>query len=300
MKYKIKNILGSGSTATTFLIKSNNKCYALRRQKIYKNEVLEYKDNFKNEKIIENTDKSFYRLIYFNKFINTINKNHFTVIYEYNIDKCKFTQPLTDWVQNNPDALKHYNALINSKYCFDIITDIKDGIINDILYRLNNEQVYSCIIQIVFAFHLMHSNGFYHRDCNANNFMYKKTSLKTIKILGMNIPTFGYLFSLIDYMDVISTKFKLSDSEMSDITIRNYKYEDMVRFLYSCIFHDDYIYKNIINKLLNDKKLEYKYPEIEAFKYKRLTYEDTKYYCLNINDPKKIIKYFYKLIKLKK
>jgi len=298
MKYEIKNILGSGSSATTFLIKSKNKYYALRRQKIFKNEFIEFKDNFTHDKILENTDKSLYRLIYFNKFINTINKNHFTIIYEYNIDKCKFIQPLTDWVQNNPNALKKYNELTDSKYCLDIITDIKDGIINDILYSLNIEQVYSLIIQIVFAFHLMHSNGFYHRDGHSTNLMYKKTSLKTIKIFGMNIPTFGYLYSLIDYGDTISTKFKLSHSEMVAITYGNYKYEDIIRFLNECIFHSDKIFIKIINKLINNEKLEFY--ELEVFKYKRITFEDTKYYCLNINDPKKIIKYFYKLIKLKK
>jgi serine/threonine protein kinase len=301
--YKIIKNIGSGVNATTFKVKKNKKTYAMRREKILNIDAIEYKKKFKNKLINENTDKLLYRQIYFNEFINTINKNHFLIIYEYKISKCKFKQKLNNYIKDNPIKLKKYNEISNSNYSIDIITDLKDGTVKDILHNLTNQQIYSLIIQIVYALNIMHTNNYFHRDLHSGNICYKKTSLKTIKIFNLDIPTFGYLFSIIDYGTVISDKFKLNNKELLNLTFRNLKYEDMVRFLISTIFYNkndtidnfNTTFVKKLYKLLNNKKF-INNSDIEIFNNKKLNYKNTKYYCIHINKPKKIIKYFYKLI----
>lgn len=138
INYKIINTLGSGANATTFTIKIGSKYYALRKEKILDNEATLIEENIKNNNllIVNDKDKGLYRQIYFNKFINKINKNHFTIIYKYYIDKCKFIQPLSDYVKNNSHRLDKYNELQKSNYCYELITDLKDGELWSILYIL--------------------------------------------------------------------------------------------------------------------------------------------------------------------
>jgi hypothetical protein len=298
-KYKIIEVIGTGNQATTYKIQIGKKYYALRREKIFKSEAIKLKEIFKNKNTLENTDNHFYRQIYFNNFINTINKNHFITLYKYKINKCNFTQNLLDFTKNNPNLLKRYNDLLKSKYCIDIIMDLKDGIIYDILSKLSSNQIYSLIIQCIYALHLMHSNGFYHTDINESNIMYKKTTLKTIKIFGLKIPTFGYLYSIIDYEEVISTKFKLSDNEILNMSSRNYKYEDNMKILCRCIFYGSEDRLNIINKIISNDKTLFNDDWFNNHfdNQSLLKYEHIKYYILNVNDPHKLINYFYKLIK---
>ena len=84
---------------------------------------------------------------------------------------------------------------------------MKDGVLSDIMTNLNKKQVYSLIIQISYAFHLMHINNYIHGDPFSKNICYKKTKLKKIKILDLDIPTYGYIFSLIDYGTIVNYKF---------------------------------------------------------------------------------------------
>ena len=294
-KYKIVSVISKDSNAIVYKIKINNKYYALRKEKIYKQDALIHKDNFKYNKILDNTHLSLYRLIYFNEFINKINNIHFTIIYNYSIEKCSFHQPLTNTLKNNPIELKKHNELIKSKYCLNIITDIKDGTLLEILYQLSRNQIYSMILQILYAVHLMHYNGFNHSAINVTNIFYKKTKIKKIKIFdNIIIYTFGYLYSLINYENVFSNKYILSENEIKYATIRNLKYEDYMSFLSNGIHHDCPIMFKIINKILNAENLSS--DDISFFLGKKLSYESTLYYCLHINEPMKIVKYFHKLI----
>jgi len=90
------------------------------------------------------------------------------------------------------------DLLLNSKYCLDIINDIKDGSLEDIINSLSQNQYYSM------DYHLMHTHKFYHTNTRISNFCFSKTNIKYLDILGFNIPTFGYIFSIIDYFDIKS------------------------------------------------------------------------------------------------
>ena len=52
----------------------------------------------------------------------------------------------------------------------------------------------------------MHLYDFYHRDLRRKNICFIKTNLLYIKIFNKKNPTYGYIFSLIDYGCVISNK----------------------------------------------------------------------------------------------
>jgi hypothetical protein len=293
-KYKIIDVMNNNCTTPIFKINIGNKYYALTRYKLQKSEILEYKDIFRNNKILENTDSNHIlnRIIYFNQFMNTINKNHFPKLYKYKINKCIFTQQLKD-------KLTKYNELIISKYCLDVITDLQDGTLYSILYSLSAKQIYSAIIQCVYILHLIHSNGFYHRDVHGSGFLYKKTKLKTIKIFGLAIPTFGYIYSIIDYQNIISTKFQLNYDETFEMSSRDYKYEDNMNFLNYSILHGSVEAINIVNKIINKDNTLFNDKGYSNFYERKLNYVETANYCLYASDSHKLINYFYKLIKSK-
>ena len=289
MKYKIISEINCGCFSTVYKIKIGSKYYALRRQKVLKDEAVEYNYNFKNNKILENTRTGYfniYKVLYFNNFINKINKNHFSILYNYQINKCNFTQKLLDRCIG-AEHLTRRNLLLKSKYCFDMIFDIKDGSLDNIINNLSQNQFYSLIIQILYGLYLMHKNKFYHKDTNITNLCYKKTSIKYLNILGLNVPTFGYIFSIIDYGDVQSILFLSTDINVNKVlSYLDLSYYDNIRFLAECLFYNDKIILNDDGTIFNDPK----------FKDRKLNYKDTKYFIKNaINEPK-IIKYFYKKI----
>ena len=167
------------------------------------------------------------------------------------------------------------------------ITDLKDGTLLSIYNKLSLNEIYSMIIQIIYALYLMHSNDFYHTDLHGGNIMYNKTNNKSIKILNFNLPTFGYIWIIIDYGLIESPRFKYSHrNRLKKFIYRNHSYEDIIGFLCEGIFNWD----PIIGKIVSNIKLSNKEIKIH---FTKLNYEDTKKYCKYANNPIKIIKYFY-------
>lgn len=292
---KIISLINNGVSATVYKIKIGDKYYALRREKILESEAIEYKKEFKKNNIYENCDKWYlFRLIYFNQFINKINKEHFNILYKYKISKCNFTQKLEEWTKKN--MLDRYNQLSKSEYCFDMITDLKEGHIDpEFIKSLSKNQIYSLIIQCLYALNLMHINDFYHRDIKYDNIMWSKTTKQKIKILNYDIPTGGYIYSLVDYQNIISGKFNSTDLKKA-ILSKDLKYEDNISFLNRCLFGSDkvnepmydLVYKIIYNYDNTDIEIINKLKEIN------LTYKDVIKFYKYAHDNKKIIKYFYK------
>ena len=66
--------------------------------------------------------------------------------------------------------------------------------------------------------HLLSENSFRHNDIHYNNIMYKEVDYdKTIKILGRNVPTYGYIFCLVDYGLILHPKFDLLSTEKAKL-----------------------------------------------------------------------------------
>ena len=75
---------------------------------------------------------------------------------------------------------------------------------------------------------------------------------------------------------------------------RNLKYEDYMSFLCEGIHHGCPNIFKIIIKILNAEYLST--DDISSFMWKKLSYESTQFFCLHLNEPMKIVKYFHKLI----
>lgn len=71
-------------------------------------------------------------------------------------------------------------------------------------YKQSAKYIYSFLSQLFYIFYLMDRNNWYHTDLNTGNMMYKSVSENYEVLANINgkiykIPTFGYLWYVIDY-----------------------------------------------------------------------------------------------------
>ena len=300
-------IIGKGRNGTVYKINKGSKKYALKKSKIPDLNALDFIEKFKKSKLeLKDTNHKYLRSIYFNKFINKINTNHFSILYKYSIDDCDFQHELNlDSNKFKPSSIEKNDKLNTQKYCLSLLYDLKDGDLSKIYSKLNKKQYYSLIIQINYALYIMHQNGFYHLDIHAENICFVKTKQEYIKIFKYDIPTYGYIFSLIDYDGVQNINFNLNYDEKLYLYDKIFSYNDNFNFLITGVFYikmsnllsvrqQNLNTLELLNKIILRKKLSK--DELTYFDDKMLNYEETKYYMKNLNNEKKIIKYFYNLL----
>jgi len=337
MKYKIIETMGSGVVGTTYKVEINKKYYALKINKISHEDAIKISKANKNI-TSELFDLQVFREIYFAKKMNSV-PNHFMKIYKYKIKKnCKHIQPFHSYRTQNKDVDNLMNELDKSKYCIEYVLDLKDGNLYNIIDQLTSNQIYSMIIQITYAIYLINSKGFYHYDIHTENIGYVKTDIEYLNIFDHQIPTFGYIYSLIDYGSVKSREFQLKKNIeffMHPIC----KLYDYIMFLHMVIAkflkmyqymdknnikHTDFKDKVVETKEFNQLFLQYplnsyesilplfhsSYPDITLQilgidqnhpKYNDLskcylTKDQVLYYLTNIDNPTKIVEYFYNLL----
>jgi hypothetical protein len=208
---KIIKILGSGMFGTTYKVKknSNNKIYALKRQKILKSFIT------------KNTKYYMWRELYFYSWINKLSisdQKFFMKMIDYKFySNCQYFNPQSEKPNN-----KIIQKLIKSKHCLDLLLDLKDGIVSDLLskssFKSNNKQFYSMIIQCSYICYLMNKSSYSHNDLHYGNIAYvkvPKNSMIKMIINGKNyfIKSYGYQFSAIDYGLILHKKFILTTKE---------------------------------------------------------------------------------------
>lgn len=81
-----------------------------------------------------------------------------------------------------------------------------DGTLEDFLKEdnFNSDIIYSCLFQVSYALHYLQKHfNFIHNDLHINNIMYKKTNKEylyyKLNNLYFKLPTFGYIFKIIDF-----------------------------------------------------------------------------------------------------
>ena len=205
--------IGSGVIGTIYKAILNNKEIIIKRTHVKDNEISKTIDLIND----------------FDKFARNYTK-HFMICDSYRIKKnCEFRHLVSKEFKKNADKkmLKWYNDVHNSNICLDVLYSPKlDGTLNnfigdiDFVHDKNLTKIIpATLIQLFYIDYILRENGWIHLDMHTSNFMYKKTSNKSIIInLGAkkyNIPTYGRLWYLIDY-DIISL-FKIND--------KNYKSE---------------------------------------------------------------------------
>jgi hypothetical protein len=103
--------------------------------------------------------------------------------------------------------------LAKSKTCIRKIYELLDGKVQDIIYDLTQEQIYSFIIQIALIIKILEKAKYIHGDFHSGNIGYIKTNKKYIKYGKLKIQTFGYIYKAIDLGSIMHPTYKLSDRE---------------------------------------------------------------------------------------
>jgi len=184
----------------------------------FKYDISEEYSDFKKE-------KWFYRNI--KKDIFTINvyesdseydTDSYSSSNEYNLNNKSFKSSKSSKSTNNTnssyDSYESYESDVNDCIaslknipCQYLFIEKLEGTLEDLLCdieNLNIELIKSCIFQISFALSYLQKHfSFTHNDLHINNIMFKKTDKKYIYYKFCNIyfkvPTFGYLFKIIDF-----------------------------------------------------------------------------------------------------
>lgn len=255
-------LLGTGFSGSTYLIKKNNKKYALKIQHILDTDIKNKNSELWNE-------IKFYK--YVSKYFPLFKK-----FYSYNIVKnCTYKKNNKSiGLKISKNYINKYKKLQSSKYCVEYLTSYEDGTLYSIIGKLSAKEYYSLIVQILFAIKILQRNKYTHNDFNGNNITYTKIDKKSIKIKINNkeykIPIFNYIFTIIDYGNVSHPSYIKNKRERNKY-FKNYKKEDIF---------------NLINNIEKYWKNECKYIQIEDINYMKENYKNInkliKYYLLKI------------------
>ncbi len=208
-KYKIIKKLGSGAFGDTFLVKYNDKEYAMKIE------------NITEEEIKKDLSSPVWREI---EFATTMHKecpNHIMKLYEYDIiENCKHKHhnkiESDSYKQGlNQVTKEYYDKKMNSKYCLRMIYSLVDKTIlqySKELIKKPKEVWYSLFIQYFYVTYCLHKKGYSHNDLHKNNIGIVFTENKTITVFKeYRIPTFGMKLVLLDYGLVLNRKYDMTN-----------------------------------------------------------------------------------------
>jgi serine/threonine protein kinase len=205
--YQIVHELGHGMIGTIYLVKKDGKKYALKIEHILEKDVK------------KNLSSRLWREIEFAERMGTQYPDQFMKIYEHDIiDGCQHKQKYSISLDKLPDQpAEEIRQLSKSSFCsrkiYSIVTTSLDRVIDQIDVR----QIYSIIIQLVYAIYLMHSNGYVHNDLHMGNIgLIRQKKNHRINIMGYNLPTYGYQVQIIDYGLVLNKRYRLKSGSFGN------------------------------------------------------------------------------------
>ena len=261
-KFQFIKEIGKGGQGIVYLIKINNKNYALKISKILNIESNKYK-NFLLNKSIE---------IGLFKYINNLSiedQKLFIKLYDYKIHNFK------------------------SNYYYVYLIEYYDGINLTDFYTKNikilSKQNLSIFIQLLKAIYLLYNGGYIHNDINFDNILIKKTKKKFFKFKNKNINYNDFEIKIIDYSLALNNTKILNDN-INNIVFNEIFYSIYIIFFVSKILKINKVkeYKKIkiitLKKIINHYKLFYN----KIIKNYILIYPNSKKYLLNIENIKKI------------
>ena len=198
---KLIEEIGNGWLSVVYKCKINNIYGIYKIEKLYDmnnyNRQIDFSINFGNKY----PDK-FLTLVYY----GTINNCEYNII--INNDIPKFLKK----IKNNINKIKTCSYLA--------YTPILDGTLDDIINSLSYTEYKKMVNDITNTINLMHENGYYHRDINENNIMYKKNNN-------------NYYWYIIDYESIYNQKYQ---SNYLDIIINKKNYNnDKIAFILSIL-----------------------------------------------------------------
>lgn len=228
----VKHEIGKGKVGTTYLaLDKNNNKYAYKVEKITEQEIIDINN--------KSTKSPLYREI---EFATTFKQypEQFMILYDYKI------------INNTLVKLYSYNGIV----------------LADIINKLNINQIYSMIIQLIYAIYLIRKEGYQNGDYHIYNICAMETNKEYITILNKQVKTFGYIYTMIDYGNIRHPKYDLTDIERQKLTNPKYNEMDRVKgFLIGMEFWN-YVSNNkfIIDDFEKNYILSTKYNEMKIIK----------------------------------
>ena len=280
-KIKIIKELGKGLFGSVYLVKIDNKIYALKRQKIVKEAI---KKNYKYE---------IWKEIDFYKWINKLNKNDqifFMKLYDYQIVECNYIHKPEKIID-----LQLYNKLKKSPYCIDLLFDVKDITLRELINKndLDYKERLSIIIQCLYTMYLMHQSNYYHNDTHTGNIMitdcdYNKIIKLNINKKTYNLKTYGYIVSFVDYGLINHPKYLLNKKDKTNYFFNKNHNMDLFVFIDTCLINDE---KNIYPYIKSKKQNPYLFLK-KLYEENYIEYLLTKNIYLGLWNNDEIIEWF--------
>jgi hypothetical protein len=197
--------LGQGMFGTTYECNYKNSKSACKIEHVFENDINNKKSKLWNE----------LKFSYF--FANKYPDQFITLFTHKFIENCTHKQ---NYIVNpkffNSSFQNELKELSKSKYCVLKVYSLVDYTLGQIINSLSKEEIYSFVIQYSYIIHLLETNGFVHGDIHQFNIGVVKTKKKYIKIFKYSVPTFGYLFKLIDFGKVEKKNITLNDKNEMD------------------------------------------------------------------------------------
>lgn len=236
----IVKILGKGYNGISYLMKNNGNVYVLKRQKML------------DEEVTENLNYKIWREIDFLKYIKKLSvkdQSFFMKMYNYNITKCNYIH-IPDYI--DPNYSEELNKRNESKMCLDIKLEYKGNTLDKIISKLDSNEIYCMLIQIIYALGVIRKDNYIHQDIHQGNITYKNTS-KNIKISN-KILNCKYQYSLIDYGEVKHKKYINNQKEINNFNKDFNSNNDIFQLIYQIILQQYMLYGIYIEKKLEFPK----------------------------------------------
>lgn len=255
--FNIIKELGHGMYGTVYLIlfTKNKSEYALKIEHIEKKDI---KPNKKSQ---------IWREINFYMSYGNEHPEKFIRLIEFDfISNCTHKQVYSQDLKLFSIEIQNKIEKINSSnYCVRKVYTLVQGVLSDIIHKLNTKQIYSMIIQIIKITDDLHSNNFVHGDIHSRNIGWEKTTKKNIQIINIPIKTFGYNYKLIDFGLVMKESDAMNKKE--EHIFNNLKYTEIYNIIYMMVNTEMF---DIANKLhimynLHDVYIKFKKKYIKEY-----------------------------------
>lgn len=241
--YKIIKELGHGMVGTVYLIKyyndADNKS-KINKTNTKKTDIYALKiEHVEKKDLKPNIKSEVWRELNFYKNLGNKYPDQFVDLVEYDFIKdCNHVQKYAfDTNLFDKQIQNKIKKKASSSYCIRKIFNLVDGVLTNLIIKLNKNQIYSMIIQLSYSIKLLHKSNYIHGDLHSGNVGWIKTNKKYINCCFDNgkknesesesesksksksrnnelkIKTFGYIYKLIDFGFVLNGSDKLNKRE---------------------------------------------------------------------------------------
>jgi hypothetical protein len=212
--------IGSGAIGNVYKSSYKNTLYALKIEYISDHSAKCDHENDLSSKI--------WRELYFVKHLSNKYPEYFVHLYANDIINNCTEEKTVEQIESNERSNR-----VNDKYCsrklYSLVDTTYDKIETDVNKSVN--EMYSMLIQLLNIINILQSNKYLHGDTHARNIGIVYTDRnKTINIFGLDIPTYGRIFKLIDFGSVLHEDFDMLDFEKTKYYSRIGKEADRIYF----------------------------------------------------------------------